>query len=62
MTLAEDVDLRWYVGLDPTGTAIGNALWNGEAPPAALVGLFALTFDDRRACCPVSDRIARSIF
>jgi hypothetical protein len=45
MTAAAEVDLRWYVGLDSTGTAIGNALWKGDAPPATLVGLFALTFD-----------------
>jgi hypothetical protein len=48
-TRVEDVDLRWYVGLDPAGTAIGNALWRGEAPPATLVGLFRLEFDDPRA-------------
>ncbi len=41
---AEDVDLQWYVGLDQTGTEIGNALWKGDAPDASLVGLFALTF------------------
>ncbi len=44
MTAAAEVDLRWYVGLDATGTAIGNALWKGDAPSASLVGLFALTF------------------
>ena len=25
-----DVSFTWYVGLDAEGTAIGNALWNGE--------------------------------
>ncbi len=43
-TRAEDVDLRWYVGLDPNGTAIGNALWHGEILPATLAGLFRLDF------------------
>jgi hypothetical protein len=39
----EEPDLRWYVGLDREGTAIGDALWRGS--PAAterLVGLFRL--------------------
>lgn len=45
MMTAQDVDLQWYVGLDQAGTEVGNALWNGQAPAAALVGLFALTFD-----------------
>jgi hypothetical protein len=44
MQTAEDVDLQWYVGLDQTGTEIGNALWKGKTPDASLVGLFALTF------------------
>ena len=52
MMAAEDVDLQWYVGLDPAGTAVGNALWNGTAPPAALVGLFALTFDSPHGVLP----------
>lgn len=45
---AENVDLRWYVGLDRVGTAIGDALWHGRTPPAAPVGLFELTFTDPR--------------
>ncbi len=45
MTAADDVDLQWFVGLDEAGTKVGNALWNGDAPDPALVGLFALTFD-----------------
>lgn len=45
-TRAEDVDLRWYVGLDPNGTAIGDALWHGRPLPATLVGLFRLDFAD----------------
>jgi Family of unknown function (DUF6352) len=40
----------WYVGLDAEGTAIGNALWNGEelddATGARVVGLYRLTFRD----------------
>ena len=43
---ADDVDLRWFVGLDPAGTAIGNALWHGETPRETLVGLFRLDFID----------------
>lgn len=48
MTRADDVDLRWVVGLDPAGTAIGNALWRGQAAPATMVGLFRLDFADPR--------------
>lgn len=44
VSAAQDVDLRWYVGLDPTGTAIGDALWHGRPLPATLVGLFRLDF------------------
>lgn len=43
-TNVQDVDLRWYVGLDPAGTAIGDALWHGRPMPATLVGLFRLEF------------------
>ena len=43
---ADEVDLRWFVGLDPAGTAIGNALWEGKPMPATLVGLFELRLDD----------------
>ena len=49
---AENVNLRWFVGLDQAGTAIGNALWRGAPPPATLVGLFELTFDDPAAMLP----------
>lgn len=45
MLAADDVDLQWFVGLDEAGTKVGNALWHGDAPEPALVGLFALTFD-----------------
>lgn len=45
-TNAENIDLRWFVGLDQTGAAIGNALWAGEEPPAAIIGLFRLDFAD----------------
>jgi hypothetical protein len=40
---AEEPDLRWYVGLDAVGTAIGDALWRGEPAGDGLVGLFRLT-------------------
>lgn len=43
VTRAEGVDLRWYVGLDQTGTAIGDALWHGRRPPADPVALFRMT-------------------
>lgn len=49
---AEAVDLRWYVGLDPVGTAIGDALWRGEASAGSLVGLFALDFADPGGVLP----------
>jgi len=52
MTKVEDVDLRWVVGLDPAGTAIGNALWHGKPAPATIVGLFRLDFDDAQALRP----------
>jgi hypothetical protein len=46
LTSVEDVDLRWYVGLDQVGVKIGDALWRGEEPESALIGLFRLEFDD----------------
>lgn len=49
LTEASDVDLRWYVGLDADATAIGDALWRGDAAPDGvdrLVGLFRLEFLD----------------
>jgi hypothetical protein len=50
MNELRDVTLTWYVGLDASGTRIGDALWNGEAlDPAArglVVGLYRLTFRD----------------
>ncbi|MCC5965698.1 MAG: hypothetical protein JJU24_06130 [Natronohydrobacter sp.] len=47
-TRADDIDLRWFIGLDPAGTAIGNALWHGKPMPSTLVGLFRLESDDAR--------------
>ena len=49
---AEGVDLRWFVGLDQTGTAIGNALWHGRPLPGSLVGLFELAFADPGVMLP----------
>ena len=46
LTRAEGVELRWYVGLDQTGTAIGDALWRGVAPPSDPVALMRLTAAD----------------
>lgn len=44
LTDAPDVDLRWFVGLDPVGTEIGNALWNGAVPKGNLIGIYKLEF------------------
>jgi hypothetical protein len=54
LTDVAEPDLRWFVGLDAEATAIGNALWRGEAPEAAdrLIGLFRLDFADPRAVLP----------
>jgi hypothetical protein len=49
---ADDVDLRWFVGLDQTGTAIGNALWHGRPRPGDLVGLLELRFADPAVMLP----------
>lgn len=50
LTAARSVRLTWYVGLDAQGTAIGDALWNGEeldaATQARLVGLYRLVLAD----------------
>jgi len=51
-TRADAVDLRWFVGLDQTGTAIGNALWKDEAPRDTMVGLFRLDFADPSVMLP----------
>ena len=48
----ERADLRWYVGLDPVGTAIGDALWRGAPAPGAMVGLFSLDFADPAVMLP----------
>ena len=49
-----DVDLRWFVGLDPVGTEIGNALWNGATPRSRPVAIFALTFMEQEALLPAA--------
>ncbi len=46
LTSVENVDLRWYVGLDQVGVKIGDALWRGEEPDGDLIGLFRLEFAD----------------
>lgn len=47
----EDDDWRWFAGLDSEGTAIGNAMWNGEMiepdRAARVAALFKLEFADR---------------
>ncbi len=45
----DDVDLRWFVGLDAEASAIGNALWRRDAAPLGLdrlIAIFALAFAD----------------
>ena len=49
---ADNIDLRWFVGLDQAGTAIGNALWNKQPMPATLVGLFRLDIADHARVMP----------
>jgi hypothetical protein len=45
-----NVALTWYVGLDASGTRIGDTLWNGteidDAVHNSVVGLFRVTFHD----------------
>ncbi|HEX2555951.1 MAG TPA: DUF6352 family protein [Microvirga sp.] len=55
----EDRDWRWFVGLDPEGTRIGNALWNGEAPdPEAAARVLALFRLVLPGDAPVEPRVA----
>jgi len=46
----EDKDWRWFIGLDPEGTRIGNALWRGESLRAddleRVVAILRVTFAD----------------
>jgi hypothetical protein len=55
----EDRDWRWFVGLDPEGTRIGNALWNGETvgpeTAAQVLALFRLALPKD---APVEPRVA----
>jgi hypothetical protein len=52
LVAATEVDMNWYVGLDPAGTKIGNALWQGEAVQGSLVGLFELRFVGAQGVLP----------
>jgi hypothetical protein len=52
LTALADETLAWYVGLDRVGASIGDALWRGEAPASAPVGLFTLAFLDPAAALP----------
>lgn len=57
----EDADWRWFVGLDPDATRLGNALWRGEKPGAEamsrVLALFRLTVQDVSALTPdVADK------
>ena len=44
VTQESRADFGWFVGLTREGTAIGNALWQGQPAPAGLVGLFTVDF------------------
>ncbi len=48
----EDKDWRWFVGLDPEGTRIGNALWRAQSLKAQdmdrVIAILRMTFDDER--------------
>lgn len=50
LTAMRDVNFNWYLGLDATGTQIGDALWNGhdldERSQSSVVGLYQLRFKD----------------
>jgi hypothetical protein len=52
----EDRDWRWFIGLDPEGTKIGNMLWKGAAlgPDFAerIVTLMRMTFVDESRLKP----------
>jgi hypothetical protein len=55
----EDGDWRWFIGLDSEATAIGNALWRGQAVEAdrlaRVIGLFSVEFPPE---APVIDSAA----
>jgi hypothetical protein len=52
----EDPDWRWFVGLDPEATRLGNAVWKGETlsddARARLLALFRLTLHDQSRALP----------
>ncbi len=54
-TMSDD-DWRWFIGLDSTGTRIGNALWNSEWMPDELkqraVAFFKADIDSRFPLLP----------
>jgi hypothetical protein len=51
-----DAAFEWYVGLDADATAIGDRLWRGETldetTQGRVVGMFKLSFADRRVIDP----------
>jgi hypothetical protein len=53
-----DAKLTWYVGLDPEGTRIGDALWNedqiDEPTRQRVVGLYQLRFVDEAAILEIA--------
>jgi hypothetical protein len=56
LTDMREPDFRWFVGLDAEASAIGNALWRGEAAALdRLIGLFRL---DIRDAAMVDPRVA----
>lgn len=52
----KDEDWRWFVGLDPDGTALGNLVWKGGTPSldlaARAIAFFALRFRDETRVDP----------
>jgi hypothetical protein len=48
ITKMRDVSFNWYLGLDATGTQIGDALWHGhdldDSSQSSVVGLYRLRF------------------
>lgn len=52
----KDEDWRWFVGLDPDATALGNAAWKGQTPSldlaARALAFFTLRFKDETRIDP----------
>jgi hypothetical protein len=62
----EDKDWRWFIGLDPEGTRIGNALWRGESLRAddleRVVAILRVNFcDDAQTRARLKDRVQERV-